>query len=202
MKDGFLAAIGNDPTAVVYVRGHGSPGQRSITSKYTPPGGSELVNDALDMEEVCRRLLESGLSKTFVGTVKFYSCYSATVLAPADFQMKKADAERINAFQTEQVKQGVYKPSQIKLRELPSEKSAAKVGATYLRKKGMKHCIFYGYLGPLASEYSDDPNDFDDPTVVVPGSQSHKHVKLDDQLIGRNVTGTGSVRARDGRVQV
>jgi len=55
-------------TGVIYIQGHGLPGQNRITS-----GG---IGAALSASDVATRLIETGLSAFFRGKIKCWSCFS------------------------------------------------------------------------------------------------------------------------------
>jgi len=68
----------------------------------------------------------------------------------------------------------------------------ARNGADYLRKRGFTRCLYYGYLGPLASEYADDGT-----------GAFHKKVEIDGlQNRPAALAGVSTTRASVGRIQV
>ncbi len=83
-----LAAANSDSKAVIYIRGHGSPGANSLKAN---------VNDeqrSLAITEVCQRLIDMGLQPAFSGAIKFHSCYSATIYTDSAFDESHAAAQK------------------------------------------------------------------------------------------------------------
>lgn len=77
-----------DEKAVIYIRGHGSPGANSLKANV----GDE--QRSLAMTDVCQRLMDMGLDPAFHGAIKFHSCYSATVFTEGSFKESHAAALR------------------------------------------------------------------------------------------------------------
>jgi hypothetical protein len=71
-----LARIGGDPRAVIYIRGHGNPGEEYIQVKML---GTENTKK-LPIIDACQRLIDMGLPSVYPGVIKFYSCHSGTKL--------------------------------------------------------------------------------------------------------------------------
>jgi hypothetical protein len=144
--------------------------------------------------EACDRLMQTGLNKRFSGVIKFFHCHSGTVLTPAAYDNEVAKFESNNRTVTQGVRDGVLNQAQKQAfwKEIYPNRSIARNGADYLRKRGFNRCLFYGYLGPLASEYADDGN-----------GGFHKQVEIDGlQNRPAHLVGVSSTRASAGRVQV
>jgi hypothetical protein len=158
--DPVLARISADPAAVLYIRGHGNPGSPYIQVKVNN-GGAAIVEKKLPINGACQRLIDMGLQTGYAGAIKFYSCYSGTVLmkadrlnAVADVQARHDDADTLftqGNFTAQQ--RDAWKAKYI----APLGTSLAAQGANYLRQNGFTHCFYYGYLGPLGAEYDQDP---------------------------------------------
>ncbi|MGO8790642.1 MAG: hypothetical protein ACLQVL_25105 [Terriglobia bacterium] len=74
-----LLAANGDHKAVIYIRGHGSPGANSLKA---------VVGDeqrSLAITDVCQRLIDMGLKPAFSGAIKFHSCYSGTIYTAQEF---------------------------------------------------------------------------------------------------------------------
>ncbi|APR79312.1 Hypothetical protein A7982_04659 [Minicystis rosea] len=184
----LLAAINDDPQAVVYIRGHGSVGAPYIQVRISE---DEATN--LPITIACQRLIDSGLDPRFPGVIKFYSCYSGTKPTPEALANSRASAESnnerfarwlaANAITQEQYERGVMVPA--------LDKAMGRQGADYFREKGFKSCIFYGYLGPVGSEYEQDATD-----------EWHRHVSLKalesrpSELLGLSKTRPSKARIR------
>ncbi len=82
----LLKAASADKNAVIYIRGHGSPGAISLKANV----GDE--QRSLAMTDVCQRLIDQGLEPAFPGAIKFHSCYSATVFTEDEFAKSHAAA--------------------------------------------------------------------------------------------------------------
>jgi hypothetical protein len=81
-----LKAANADKDAVIYIRGHGSPGSNSLKANVLEEQRS------LAMTDVCQRLIDMGLDPSFAGAIKFHSCYSATVFTDSAFKESHAAA--------------------------------------------------------------------------------------------------------------
>jgi hypothetical protein len=189
-----LVAVSNDAAGVVYIRGHGNPGFPYIMANYKPPRHDDTMGLVLPITEACKRLIDNGLGTAFRGVIKFYSCHSGTKSSPAELAeaRRKWGTEQKNFPQAieivrKQLAQMPQTPENVTKRKNleveiekyseslkkgePQDKSLARQGADYMRKQGFKHCLFYGYLGPLGSTYELDT---DVDRLVV-----HKKVELD-----------------------
>lgn len=82
----LLKAASSVKDAVIYIRGHGSPGAISLKANV----GDE--QRSLAMTDVCQRLIDQGLEPAFAGAIKFHSCYSATVFTESEFKASHAKA--------------------------------------------------------------------------------------------------------------
>lgn len=192
-RNPFLARASTQSDAVVYIRGHGNPGVPYIQVKVSGIAGA-VEERKLLITEACDRLIGSGLAPSFPGVIKFYHCHSGTVLTQdahdqerRKFESNNATVERafIGGAITAEQKEKFWK-------EIYPNKSIARNGADYLRKKGFSMCLFYGYMGPLASEYGDDG-----------ASGFHKEVELAGlKNPPAHLAGVVSTRASRGRVQV
>jgi hypothetical protein len=211
--DPVLTAISNQPGGVVYIRGHGNPGVPYIMANYQAANYQAAVGLVLSITDACQRLIDTGLGTAFSGAIKFYSCHSGT---------KPTKATRVSANQTlgtsKQYSQAWVQQTTDELATGPNaarrdvllekqhahsevlkkgdalDKSLARQGADYLRSQGFKHCVFYGYLGPLGSTYELDLNGdaVGSKTVELEGLQNRpKHLK-----------GLSSCRPSVARVQV
>ena len=181
------------PGSQIYIRGHGNPGIPYIQVK-VDTGGDEVEERKLLITEACHRLIESGLEKQFSGMIKFFHCHSATVLTPEAY---KAEVDKIKGKNRDfkrAYKEGLIQKNQRDawILDIHPNKSIARNGADYLRKQGFKSCAYYGYLGPLASEYAD-----------LGHGEWHKEVNLAGlQNVPAHLAGRASARASQGRVQV
>ena len=88
-----ISALGND--GQIYIRGHGSVGGDSICEN------TKGDND-IKYNEVCDRLIKSGLKASFGGKIKFWNCHSALmyggVEGSAPFAKHCADYLRSKGF--------------------------------------------------------------------------------------------------------
>jgi hypothetical protein len=75
-----LKAANADAKAVIYIRGHGSPGANSLKANVLDEQRSMAMTD------VCQRMIDMGLDASFAGAIKFHSCYSATVFTEGAFK--------------------------------------------------------------------------------------------------------------------
>jgi hypothetical protein len=188
--DSSLIKHANDhPHASVYIRGHGAAGVADIQVKVgTPP---HVVEKKIHITEACDRLIKSGLKTSFAGAIKFFHCYSGTVMTAAQYGTHSQNIAGKNQNFKDARDQGMITKAQYKQWKTPllANKSIARTGADYMRGKGYRNCVYYGYLGPLESEYGDK------------GSHIwHKYTDLTD--LQPNPAMLGTVRASLGRVQV
>lgn len=185
-----LSEASSDPACSIYIRGHGNPGIPYIQVKV----GDGDETRKLPIIEACQRLVDNGLQPGFPGVIKFYHCHSATILTPAAFAEEQRKLKSKNADFKSAHKQGLITKEKRDewTEELYPNVSIARNGANYLRKKGFRQCLFYGYLGPLASEYGDDG-----------AGGFHKMAEIDG-LNNRpaHLAGVATSRASQARVQV
>lgn len=191
VKNTLIERANSHPHATVYIRGHGAAGIANIQVKVgTPPA---VVEKKIHITEACNRLIKSGLNKTFSGAVKFFHCYSGTVMTATEYDNHSDTlASKNKTFKTA-LKQEMISKDQYKQWKTPilKNKSIARTGADYMRSKGFRSCVYYGYLGPLESEYCD-----------TGGHNWHKAVNLADLQAPNTRVAFSSVRASMGRVQV
>lgn len=192
MGSPFLRIANGEPSTAIYIRGHGNPGVPYIQVKVTV--GNTVAERKLPITEACDRLIASGLLPSFSGVIKFFHCHSATVLTQNAYQQECAKVRSNNTTVKQGYKQGMLTKVQRDtfLKEIHPNKSIARNGADYMRKRGFRGCLYYGYLGPLASEYGDDG-----------AGGIHKMV----ELAGLNsppphLVGLGTSRASQARVMV
>lgn len=180
----------NDAGTVIYIRGHGNPGQDYIQIKVTGGGGT-VTEHKLPIITACQRLIASGLHKSFAGAIKFFHCYSGTIYTKDALKLRDDKIKSNNASVKDAHKQGIISKTQRDafLQASQKNKSIARIGADFMRDKGYKHCVFYGYLGPLESEMADDGH-----------GNWHKQVDVTNLQGGNALLST--VRASLGRVQV
>lgn len=100
-------------TGQIYIRGHGMPGFISIEGGR----GGERVH----YKEVAKRLIASGLPKSYSGDIKCFICHSAESGKPGTDP------------------------------EIEDGQPFAKSLADYLFSKGYKSCKFFGYFGSVDS---------------------------------------------------
>ncbi|HFE38028.1 MAG TPA: hypothetical protein ENK06_06360 [Gammaproteobacteria bacterium] len=100
-------------TGQIYIRGHGMPGFISIEGGR----GGERVH----YEDVAKRLISSGLPKSYQGDIKCFICHSAESGKPGTDP------------------------------EITDGQPFAKSLADYLYSKGYKACRYFGYLGSVDS---------------------------------------------------
>jgi len=187
-----LAKASHETDAVIYVRGHGNPGAPYIQVK-VDVGEDAVQERKILITEACDRLIAMGLEKSYRGAIKFYSCYSGTILTTAAYQHELRRLESHNRDVKSALKQGMITSQQAEhfRKEIHPNKSIARNGADYMRTKGFNTCVFYGYLGPLASEYADDGT-----------GQWHKSVELHGlHNPPAHLAALGTKRASIGRVQ-
>jgi hypothetical protein len=186
------------PWSVIYIRGHGNPGQPYIQVKMSVPGKTALQTKKLPIEDACQRLIDMGLSPAYPGAIKFYSCHSGTKLIPEKLQDALDQLKSQRDFIEQHHASGVLKDDAyafwMENNKWPTkDESMAKQGANYFRSKGFNKCIFFGYLGPLGAVY-EDPDDT---------GEWHKVVKLDglhDAPAG--LEGKSQVRPSVARIRV
>jgi hypothetical protein len=211
-----LQAVSGDAAGVVYVRGHGNPGFPYIMANHKPPRHDDVMGLVLPITEACQRLIDSGLSPAFSGAIKFYSCHSGTKASPkalaedlrrwTDEQRNFPQAIEIvrkqlavlpddagNAKKRQNLEVEIEKYTESLKKGQPQDKSLARQGADYMRSRGFKHCVFYGYLGPLGSTYDLDTDEDKD--------RVHKQVELDG-LVNRpkHLKGMASSRPSVARI--
>ncbi len=189
----LLVQAGSRPDAAIYIRGHGNPGVPYIQVK-VDVGGPTLEERKLLIVEACDRLMGTGLHPSFRGAIKFFHCHSGTVLTPDAYEQELRRAASNNRTVQQGVRDGTLTLAQRDKfwKHVHPNKSIARIGADYMRKKGFKSCVFYGYLGPLASEYADDGH-----------GAWHKEVELAGLQNGpAALAGMATARASRGRVQV
>ena len=200
-----LRRISADPAGVIYIRGHGNPGAPYVQVKVAVAGRLDPDEKKLPITDACQRLINMGLLPAFSGAIKFYSCHSGTKLLSEDFKQEVIKAEKKNADYQQALDEKLIKPEQFdrftRSNIAPKEKSLAAQGASYMRKQGFKHCMYYGYLGPLGSTYEQDAN-----------SEWHKVVQLEglhdapEHLRGssksKDISTPTSVRPSVARVRV
>lgn len=194
IRNPLLGQVSADPSGVVYLRGHGTPGADYIQVKVDNAGAT--AERKLSIFDACDRLIRSGLLPTFTGAIKFYHCYSGTVKSGKTYDNYVKLIQSQNKMLREQYKDiGLTKKSmKQQLRVVLPNISIARHGADYMRRKGFKSCVFYGYLGPLHSEYDDALN---------PGGSFHKAAVLDDlKHRPAHLSGVNLTRASAARIQV
>jgi hypothetical protein len=154
MPSRILWEASTDPACSIYIRGHGNPGIPYIQVKI----GDGDVTQKILITEACQRLIDNGLTRSFPGVIKFFHCHSATILTQAEYNNEKERIKRKNQYFKEACKGRLITKKQRDewIESLYPNKSIARNGADFLRKKGFTKCSYYGYLGPLASEYGDD----------------------------------------------
>lgn len=130
-----LAAL---QTGSIYMRGHGMPGNPSVTTR----------GKALHIHESIDRLIGMGLDRHFGGAIKFYSCYSAVDSVKKMRSVSTMEPKlRIGPLHfgqrvvTREVDKGIFEGSRDCL---------AKRGAAYFRRQGFNRCVYQGYPGPLS----------------------------------------------------
>lgn len=187
----FIDQANDHSYANIYIRGHGAAGVANIQVKVgTPPN---VIEKKISITEACDRLIKSGLKKSFAGAIKFFHCYSGTVMTGAEYQNHTALLKSKNTEFKSARKQGIITKDQYNQWKKPilKNKSIARTGADYMRSKGYRRCIYFGYLGPLESEYNDDGN-----------HNWHKFVDLSGLQSPTSGGIVGTQRASLGRVQV
>jgi hypothetical protein len=198
-KSYWLKKVSCEPAGVIYIRGHGNPGVPYIQVK-VDTGAAAVVERKLLITEACDRLIQSGLEKSYPGVIKFFHCHSATVLAPDAYAEEIAKANSNNQTVAEGFAEGKLSQQQKDKfwKEIYPNKSIARNGADYMRKQGYKSCLYYGYLGPLASAYDTDAEE-----GKATGTLFHKKVEIAGlQNRPNHLLGVVTTRASQGRVQV
>ena len=191
--DPRILKANDQPGSAIYIRGHGNPGVPYIQVKVNV-GGDAVQERKIMITEACDRLIRTGLDKRFSGVIKFFHCHSGTVLTQTAYQNEVAKFESNNRLVNQGVRAGTLNADQKAAfwKEIYPNRSIARNGAEYLRKRGFNRCLYYGYLGPLASEYADDGD-----------GGFHKMVEIDGlQNRPTSLAGISSTRASAGRVQV
>jgi len=189
VESSLITHANNHPHAAVYIRGHGAAGVADIQVKVGAL--PNVVEKKLHITDACDRLIKSGLAKSFAGAIKFFHCYSGTVMTPGQYATHSQTIASMNKMLKDGVKDGTITKDLYdqKKKPLQENKSIARTGADYMRSKGYRSCVYYGYLGPLESEYGDK------------GSHIwHKYTDLTD--LQPNPALLSTVRASLGRVQV
>jgi len=146
-----------EPAAQIYVRGHGNVGRAQIQIK-VDTGGAAIDERKIPITLACERLMLMGLTKKFSGAIKFFSCYSGTIYRPQDYETETGRIASGNSTRQRALAEGIISRAQFDqwyIQHYPN-RSIAGFAADYLRANGFKKCNFYGYLGPLESEYADD----------------------------------------------
>jgi hypothetical protein len=203
----ILVGLTTHPDAVIYIRGHGSSSSTRIGLRHTGRQG-EIEEEKLPIVDACQRLIDMGLDSAFCGTIKFYSCYSATKVVDVAGENKtiRSGNQFIEAGNRDRRELGLAeKPLRPEI-DPRDNRSLAKRGADYMRGKGFTNCFFYGYLGPLASTYGDDPSAWVGPNEHKPSADVHrKSVAIAADFVNRpkNLNHLkGSIRASMGRIRV
>lgn len=183
-----LARIGGDPQAVIYIRGHGNPGEEYIQVKIL---GTENAKK-LPIVEACQRLIGMGLPTGYAGAIKFYSCHSGTKLIPKALKQAKDNVASHNKTLKQGLAENMISQQQFDdfKRVAPHNQSMASQGAEYMRSRGYKKCKYYGYLGPLGSTYEQDDS-----------AAWHKVVELDG-LYNRPKALNGLIQVRPSIARV
>ncbi len=152
-----LLTASSNPSAEIYIRGHGRPGAPYIQVK-VDTGGRAPDERKLPIEDACQRLIDSGLAPAYPGVIKFYSCYSGTKPIASVLENDRQAAETHNAIWKRGLEAKKITPEDYNKMKMipPKDQSMAGQGADYFRSKGFRQCIFYGYLGPLGSNYEQD----------------------------------------------
>src|SRR5262249_82078 len=139
----------SQPWSVIYIRGHGNPGEPYIQVK-VDVGKIEKEGRKLPIEDACQRLIDMGLSPEDPGVIKFYSCHSGTKLIPQALQNRLAQLKSDNDRYNQALNEGYLTPDAhaktfVNEKMRTRDESMAKQGANYFRAKGFDKCIFYGY---------------------------------------------------------
>jgi hypothetical protein len=190
-RDPAILRANDDPSAQIYVRGHGNVGRAEIQIK-VDTGGPAIDERKIPITLACERLMLMGLTKKFSGALKFFSCYSGTIYRQQDYATESNRIAGGNRTRQQALDAGMITKAQFDKWYIPNypNRSIAGYAADYLRANGFTKCKFYGYLGPLQSEYADDGT-----------GAWHKLVSMDNL---HNSPGgmVGTHRASAGRIQV
>lgn len=161
----------------IFIRAHGSIGATHISTRNAPEEQGASITTAVSVEDVCDRLISSGLPTNYAGNIHFYSCYSGVDMVP--FKMKQTHTKQAQ-------KRANNYP--IKNEHLVGPSCIARIGAKYLRSKGYVNAKYYGYLGPLMSRYSKPEYNPDNSTTpIVPGEIDefmHRYVQICSRVYG------------------
>lgn len=120
----------------IYIRGHGLPGSRFLTTYFNKNPVTVSIEVAID------RLLEMGLRPEFRGVIKFYSCNSG--LDQPSKWLQGGEMKLDN---------DPFKSTVIGGEWSRRTNALAYVGARYFREKGFWLNKYIGYLGPLTGKY-------------------------------------------------
>lgn len=186
-----IVQANGDPSAQIYVRGHGNVGRAQIQIK-VDTGSAAVDERKIPITLACERLMLMGLTKKFSGAIKFFSCYSGTIYRKEDYETESARIASGNSTRRQALEGGLITQAQFDqwyIQHYPN-RSIAGYAADYLRANGFNRCKFYGYLGPLESEYADKGTD-----------GWHKRVNMDG-LRNSPFGMVGTHRASAGRIQV
>lgn len=177
--------------AEIFIRAHGSIGATHVSTRNTPNENSASVTTAVSVTDVCDRLISSGLKTSFAGNIHFYSCYSGVDILPQ--KMKETHAKQ---------KIKLEKGQTVKKEHLVGPDCIARIGAKYLRSKGYVNAKYYGYLGPLKSEYSKPEYEEDNIRTPVKKAEiddfMHRYVQICPQ--GYNILSPKGVYMGHGEV--
>ena len=203
-----LLRISADPKAVIYIRGHGNPGAPYVQVKIQIPGAEagKQTEQNLPIDVACQRLIDMGLQPSFSGAIKFYSCHSGTKLLKSDFQQEKIRVDHSvdrykRALAENAITQDAYERATRPL-VAPKYESLAAQGAAYFRKHGFKHCVYYGYLGPLGTDYDKDDSSGEWHKVCELEGLHDAPKHLRPSPTTKNIMTKNPVRARVARVRV
>jgi hypothetical protein len=146
-----------------------------------------------------------GLLAGFSGAIKFYSCHSGTKLLKYDFKQEVIKAEKKDAQFHDALNANIISQDQFQKftssNVAPKEQSLAAQGASYMRKQGFTHCVYYGYLGPLGSTYEQDGNAEWHKVVELEGlHDAPKHLRSSPKT--KDISTPTSVRPSVARVRV
>jgi len=155
----------------IFIRAHGSIGATHISTRNAPEQQGASITTAVSVTDVCDRLISSGLKTSYAGKIHFYSCYSGVDIIPQ--KMKETHAKQ---------KVKIERGQTIKKEHLVGPDCIARIGAKYLKSKGYVNAKYFGYLGPLKSEYSKPVYEEDNiRTPVIQGEideYMHRYVQI------------------------
>ena len=175
----------------IFIRAHGSIGATHVSTRNTPIEDKASVTTAISVTEVCDRLISSGLKTSYAGNIHFYSCYSGVDILPQ--KMKETHAKQ---------KIKIDNGQTVKKEHLVGPDCIARIGAKYLKSKGYVNAKFFGYLGPLKSEYSKPVFEKDNIRTPVIKEEiddfMHRYVQICPQ--GYNILGSSGVYMGSGDV--